>query len=83
MFHVLRTRRAEAAAPQREDREELLASMRATQSALTRAYDGFNRAGAGDSDLIESYVYEINALKSRYSYLLRQMRRLEGAAPRP
>lgn len=52
-------------------------SMRSTQGALMRAYDGFNRAA--DSDLIESYVYEINALQHRYSYLLRQVRQLEGA----
>lgn len=52
-------------------------SMRATQSALSRAYDGFNRTA--DADLIESYVYEINALQSRYAYLLRQVRQLEGA----
>ncbi len=52
-------------------------SVRAIQSALSRAYDGFNRAD--DDELIESYVYEINALQHRYAYLLRQMRQLEGA----
>ena len=52
-------------------------SMRATQSALNRAYDGFNRAV--DGELIESYVYEINALQHRYAYLLQQVRRLEEA----
>lgn len=51
--------------------------MRSTQSALSRAYDGFNRAV--DDELIESYVYEINALRHRYAYLLRQVRRLEAA----
>ncbi len=51
--------------------------MRSTQGALERAYDGFNRAA--DGDLIESYVYEINALRHRYSYLLRQIRQLESA----
>lgn len=60
-----------------EAREALMESMRATQSALSRAYDGFNRTA--DADLIESYVYEINALQSRYSYLLRQVRQLESA----
>ena len=58
-----------------ERREELLASMRATRSALNRAYDGFNRTA--DSDLIESYVFEIQSLQHRYSYLLRQLRELE------
>ncbi len=52
--------------------------MRSTQGALERAYNGFNRAA--DGDLIESYVYEINALQRRYSYLLKQVRQLEEAA---
>ena len=52
-------------------------SMRSTRSALSRAYDGFNRAL--DDELIEAYVYEINALQHRYAYLLRQARQLEGA----
>lgn len=61
-----------------EEREALMESMRSTQSALMRAYDGFNRTA--DDDLIESYVYEISALQRRYSYLLRQVRRLEETA---
>ncbi len=56
-------------------------SVRAIQSALSRAYDGFNRAD--DDELIESYVYEINALQHRYAYLLRQMRQLEEAGACP
>lgn len=31
-----------------------------------------------DADLIESYVFEINALQSRYSYLLRRVKELDG-----
>lgn len=63
-----------------EERQELTDSLRETRAALCRAYDGFNRAA--DKDLVESYVYEINALQRRYSYLLRQVRQLEpsGAA---
>ena len=60
-----------------EAREALMESMRSTRSALSRAYDGFNRAV--DGELIESYVYEINALQHRYAYLLQQVRQLEGA----
>ena len=37
---------------------------------------GFN--GTGDPDLIESYVFEINSLQARYSYLLRRVKELEG-----
>ena len=64
-----------AARTEAQHKEELLASMRATRSALNRAYDGFNRTA--DSDLIESYVFEIQSLQHRYSYLLRQLRELE------
>ena len=32
-----------------------------------------------DSDLIESYVFEIKALQSRYDYLLRRVKELECA----
>lgn len=52
-------------------------SMRSTKGALSRAYDGFNRAD--DDELIESYVYEINALQHRYAYLLKQVRALDEA----
>lgn len=62
-------------------REALMESVRSTRSALSRAYDGFNRAA--DGDLIESYVYEINALQHRYAYLLKQVRELEGAGACP
>lgn len=72
MLTKLRKRLSTAAA---EDKEALLASMRATQSALNRAYEGFNRTA--DGDLIESYVFEIKSLQHRYSYLLRQLRELE------
>lgn len=58
-------------------RQALMESMRSTRGALSRAYDGFNRAD--DDELIEAYVYEINALQHRYAYLLRQVRQLDGA----
>lgn len=61
-----------------EERQELTDSLKETRAALCRAYDGFNRAG--DPDLVESYVFEINALQRRYSYLLRQVRQLEPSA---
>lgn len=73
-----------------EDRQTLLEGLERTRSAIARAYAGFN--GAADPELIESYVYEINALQARYGYLLRQVKALEsgevpprreGAAYRP
>ena len=49
-----------------------------TRSLIAQAYEGFN--AAKDPDLIESYVFEINALQARYSYLLRRVKELDGEA---
>ena len=38
-----------------------------TRFALDMAYAGFN--DAVDPDLIDSYIYEINALQKKYKYL--------------
>lgn len=46
-----------------------------TRQLINQAYSNFN--GTGDPDLIESYVFEINALQARYSYLLRRVKELE------
>lgn len=46
-----------------------------TRTAINQAYALFN--STGDPDLIESYVYEINSLQARYSYLLRRVKELE------
>ena len=58
-----------------EERHALINGMRQTKISINQAYAGFN--ATRDPDLIESYVFEINALQARYSYLLRQMRALE------
>ena len=47
-----------------------------TRVLINQAYAGFN--GTDDPDLIESYVFEINALQARYNYLLRRVKALEG-----
>ena len=49
--------------------------MAETRRLLNQAYCGFNTHS--DPDLVESYVFEINALQSRYSYLVRRMKDLE------
>ena len=54
---------------------ELEQSLQETRVLIAQAYAGFN--AAADSELVESYVYEIQALQSRYSYLLRQRKALE------
>lgn len=62
---------------QADARQELMNSLAHTRTLINQAYGGFNTAN--DSDLIESYVFEINALQARYNYLLRRVKELEGA----
>ena len=57
------------------ERRELMQSLTHTRTLINQAYGGFN--STSDSDLIESYVFEINALHARYNYLLRRMKELE------
>ena len=59
-------------------RAELEKSLEETRLMMAQAYLGFN--SAADGDLVESYIYEIQALRSRYSYLLRQRKALEDPA---
>lgn len=47
-------------------REELIQ----TRHALENAYSGFDNAT--DPDLIDCYIYEVNAVMKRYKYLLEQ-----------
>lgn len=58
-----------------KERQELKRSLDHTRALINQAYGGFN--STCDSDLIESYVFEINALQSRYNYLLRRFKELE------
>ena len=60
------------------ERDEELRALREglIRTLINQAYVGFN--GTGDPDLIESYVFEINSLQARYSYLLRRVKELEG-----
>lgn len=63
--------------PRDEERDELLEGLSRTRTLIAQAYSGFN--SARDPDLIESYVFEINALQARYSYLLRRVKEMDGA----
>ena len=47
-------------------REELLLA----RNALENAYAGFDKAT--DPDLIDCYIYELNAVMKRYKYLLQK-----------
>lgn len=68
-----RHRRQHAA--QQLERQELMDSLNHTRTLINQAYGAFNTAY--DSELIESYVYEINSLQARYNYLLRRFKELE------
>lgn len=73
VFTVRRRMEREAAA----EAHALRDGLGKTRQLINQAYANFN--GTGDPDLIESYVFEINALQARYSYLLRRVKELEGA----
>lgn len=49
-----------------------------TNQDLAAARAGFDQTA--DQDLLEYYLYEINALRAKHTYLLRQMRSLERQA---
>ena len=52
-----------------------------TAQELRHAYDRFDFVT--DPVLIEAGIYDINALKSRYDFLLRKMKAMQGLAVRP
>lgn len=60
--------------PLERERRTLLEGLEQTRVQLNQARACFNQER--DPDLIESYVFEINALRSRYSYFLRRVREL-------
>lgn len=68
-------RRRRRESQQEEARRTLAECLTQTRALIAQAYQGFNTVR--DPDLIESYVYEINALQSRHSYLLRRLKELE------
>ena len=60
-----------------EARRCLMEGVAQTRVQLNQAYAQFNLHS--DPDLVDAGVYEINALRSRYSYLVRQVKRLDAA----
>ena len=70
-----RTRRRKRLTAGEEQRRQLLEGMSRTRAELNQAYTQFNLHS--DPDLVESCVFTIKALRSRYSYLIRQMKLLE------
>ena len=81
MVQSIRTPRRRIAKPEQEEKKALLDGLERTRILIHQAYACFNRES--DPDLIESYVFEINALQSRYSYLLKRVRELDEGEPLP
>lgn len=68
-------RRGGAVTEAEEERRQILEGMEQTRLELNQAYAQFNIHS--DPDLVESCVYAINSLRSRYSYLIRKMKLLD------
>ena len=58
------------------ERNALLSDLEQTKKALEIAYAGFDNVT--EPDLIDCYIYEMNALSFRYKYLLRQIKSYEA-----
>lgn len=68
--------RRRAVSEAESEREQLMEGLRQTRGLLNCAYSQFNMYS--DPDLVEACVYEINALRSRYAYYVRQVKRLDA-----
>ena len=62
--------------PQLEERRCLMEGVARTRVELSQAYAQFDLHS--DPDLVDACVYQINALRSRYCYLVRQVKRLDA-----
>lgn len=76
MAQAVRFGRRKADAQKEEERRQLMEGMKQTRDQLNYAYSQFNLYC--DPDLIDACVYEINALQSRYSYFVRQVKQLDA-----
>ena len=56
-------------------REQLLTDLKRTKTALDDAYSNFEQVV--DPDLVDSYIYEVNAVQKRYHFLLKQVQLLD------
>ena len=56
-------------------REQLLSVLKLTKTALDDAYSNIEQVV--DPDLVDSYIYEENAVQKRYHFLLKQVQLLD------
>lgn len=54
---------------------QLLQDMEAAKYALDNAYSNFENAV--DPDLIDSWIFEVNAMQKRYKFLLKRVKQME------
>ena len=62
--------------PANQAKAQIMQEIEALQQALETANSNFENVC--DPDLIDSYIYEINALSFRYKYLLRQVQEIRA-----
>lgn len=62
--------------PAYQAKTQLMQEIETLQQALETANSNFENVC--DPDLIDSYIYEINALSFRYKYLLRQFEKIRA-----
>ncbi len=71
--------------PLGDERKSLQESLAETKRELDLAHIGFNQTT--DPDLIEFYLFEIDALRARHTYLLRRIKAIDeqnmGSALQP
>ena len=60
---------------QKVSREQLLSDLKMTKTALDDAYSNFEQVV--DPDLVDSYIYEVNAVQKRYHFLLKQVQMMD------
>ena len=61
-----------------ENYQTLLDNLTQTMNSLHLAYQNFENAT--DPELIDSYIYEVNAIQMRYKFLLCRLKSYEMAA---
>ncbi|MCD8380591.1 MAG: YaaL family protein [Lachnospiraceae bacterium] len=56
-----------------ETKDNLMEDLKKTRFALEVAYSGFDNVT--DPDLIDCYIYQVNSIWKRYSYLMEKISR--------
>ncbi|WFR57548.1 YaaL family protein [Anaerocolumna sp. AGMB13025] len=60
----------------KKQNDALLGEIKKTKLALESAYSNFENVI--DPDLIDCYIYEVNAIQKRYKFLLKQAKEMDN-----